>query len=153
MFAIVPPPFVVPYCTAKVNSLVCAPTMGWSGTPSASNPNPFTLGCVDVLNYKYGLLFYGTAAAAAAAAAPPFQGGTMCVAAPRKRTAVQFSGGSQTLQDCTGTFGYDMNARIQGGTDPNLVAGAEIFAQYWSRDPNSSFGSSLSDAIQFRIDP
>ena len=78
----------------------------------------------------------------------------MCVASPKRRTPPQHSGGScPPLQDCSGTFGYDMNAKIQGGTDPNLVAGMEVFAQYWSRDPNASFTTNLSDAIHFRIDP
>ncbi|MCK6446056.1 MAG: FG-GAP repeat protein [Planctomycetes bacterium] len=148
VFRLVPPPLVLAYCTAKPNSQGCAPTMAWTGFPSASNPNPFELTCSQVLNYKWGLLFYG-----AAAAAIPFQGGTLCVAPPIERTNVQFSWGSPSGADCTGTYTYDMNARIQSGLDPNLVAGAAGFAQYWSRDPADPFTTSLSNAIEFHIDP
>ncbi|MCC6405918.1 MAG: FG-GAP repeat protein [Planctomycetes bacterium] len=148
VFQLVPPPLVRAYCTAKPNSQGCAPTMAWTGFPSASNPNPFELTCSQTLNYKWGLLFYGTAEAAI-----PFQGGTLCVAPPIERTDVQHSGGSSTGSDCTGAFSYDMNARIQSGVDPTLVAGAAGFAQYWSRDPADPFTTSLSNAVEFHIEP
>ena len=149
VFRLVPPPPVLSYCSAKQNSQGCTPAMGWSGVPSASNPNPFLLSCANVINFKSGLLFYGLAPAAT-----PFQGGTLCIAAPIQRTAVQNSMGSfPPLADCTGNYSMDMNARIQSGLDPGLVAGAWAFAQYWSRDPAASFGTGLSDALQFQIAP
>ncbi|MBI5431838.1 MAG: FG-GAP repeat protein [Planctomycetes bacterium] len=148
VFEIVPPPTVLSYCTAKTNSQGCSPTMAWTGFPSASNPNPFDLTCAQVLNLKWGLLFYGMAPASF-----PFQGGTLCVAPPIERTTVQNSFGSGSGQNCTGTYTYDMNARIQSGLDPNLVAGAAGFAQYWSRDPADPFTTSLSNAVEFHIEP
>jgi hypothetical protein len=101
-----------------------------------------------VISQKSGLLFYSHAPAT-----KPFQGGTLCVKGPLKRLAPQNSGGSPNGADCSGAFAYDFNARIQSGLDPTLVAGAEVFAQFWSRDPQSPSQTSLSDAIRMLIHP
>jgi hypothetical protein len=47
----------------------------------------------------------------------------------------------------------DFNARIQSGIDASLIAGAEAFTQYWSRDPQSPSATSLSNALRFVINP
>jgi hypothetical protein len=136
------------YCNAKQNSQGCLPTMTFAGTPSVSSPSPYDLGAVLVLNQKSGLLFYGFAQAAV-----PFQGGTKCVAAPTRRTPLQSSGGNPPPDDCSGTYSYDFNARIQSGADPGLVPGADVYAQYWSRDPQSSSTTGLTNAVGFTIQP
>ena len=135
------------YCTAKLNSQTCTPEMAFSGVPSVSDPNPFDLTASGIVASKDGLLFYGTSAYD-----KPFQGGWLCVLPPIKRTAVQNAGG---FIPCEGTFGHDFNALIQGGGDPNLVVDAEVFAQYWYRDPAdpAGYGSGLTDACRFRIQP
>lgn len=149
VFQIVPPPFVQTYCTSKPNSLGCLPRIGWSGAPSASNPNPFLVTCDDVLGFVFGLAFYGPSANAV-----PFLGGTLCVGSPITRTALQHSGGNPPAGvDCSGSLATDMNAVIQAGTDPALVAGAHVFVQYWSRDPADAQTVSLSDALEFAILP
>ena len=149
VFELVPPPLVETYCTAKTNSLGCVPAMSWSGSPSASNPTPFRLQCAQVLNFKSGLLFYGYAPSAT-----PFQGGWLCVAPPLRRTPLQNSLGTVLpAADCTGAYSFDMNARIQSGTDALLVAGAQVWAQYWMRDPQAPSATALSDAVHFEIDP
>jgi hypothetical protein len=135
------------YCTAKVNSLGCASSMGFSGTPSASAATPFLLTASMVRNRQLGTLFYGFGAAA-----QPFQGGTLCVQPPVIRTALQNSGGTMLpAADCTGSFSFDFNALIQGGSNPNLVPGQDVFTQYWSRDPGDAFGTHLTDAVRFTI--
>ncbi|MBL8863164.1 MAG: choice-of-anchor B family protein [Planctomycetes bacterium] len=138
------------YCTAKLNSQGCAPAIGASGTPSASSPAAFTVTCVNVLNNKPGILIWGLQRAAT-----PFQGGTLCVAAPVRRTPLQVSGGNPPPGDCSGAFAFDFNALLQAGQEPALVPGARVVAQYWSRDPLDplGFGSSLSDALEFTIQP
>jgi hypothetical protein len=83
----------------------------------------------------------------------PFQGGTLCVKQPTHRTPIQNSGGSATGSDCTGYFNMDFNALIQSGIDPNLVAGAEVFCQYWSRDSASPSTTSLSNGLRFLVAP
>ena len=136
------------YCTAKVNSLGCTPSIGSSGFASYSNASPFLVTATNELNQKSGLLFYGTAASAT-----PFQGGFKCVATPTIRSVVQSSGGSAVGNDCTGSYSYDFNARIQALVDPQLVPGAEIFAQYWSRDPQSLSTTNLTAGVRFTIRP
>lgn len=63
------------------------------------------------------------------------------------------SGASASGADCTGSITFDVNARIQGGLDPTLVVGAEMFCQCWSRDPASPSQTSLSNALRFAVNP
>lgn len=136
------------YCTAKPNSLGCVPMIAHQGEPSATAPTPFDVTASQVLNQQFGLFFYGFAPALT-----PFQDGTLCVAPPIERTAIQHSGGNGAPADCSGTYGVDFNAWIQGGGDPALTAGATVYGQYWSRDPQSASTTGLSDAVQFTILP
>jgi hypothetical protein len=136
------------YCTAKTNSLGCLPAIGSTGTASYTNPAPFVVSASNELNQKAGLLFYGVSASSA-----PFQGGFKCVASPSIRTGIQSSGGSASGDDCTGSYAYDFTPRIQGFVDPQLVPGAEIFVQYWSRDPQSPSTTNLTAGLRFTICP
>ncbi len=70
---------------------------------------------------------------------------------PTRRTPLQNSGGSTTGTDCSGTFAFDLNSRIQAGSDPALVPGVFVYSQYWSRDPAASFASNRSNAIRLAI--
>jgi hypothetical protein len=136
------------YCTSKVNSLGCTPTMAWSGIPSTTNPLPFAIVALNEINNKNGLLFYGYQPNAL-----PFQGGTLCEGPPTRRTPAQNAGGNPPPNDCSGVFSYDFNQRIQSGIDPALVVGADVFCQWWARDPLSASTTSLSDALAFTIAP
>jgi hypothetical protein len=70
------------------------------------------------------------------------------------RLPMMFSSGNVGPTDCSGVFSYDFNARIRSGADAALVAGEDVFAQYWYRDPASSGGGiGMTDAVQFRICP
>lgn len=142
------PSYPSSYCTGKVNSLGCTPGMFYTGSASASAATPFTVRATNVLNQKSGLLFYGYGPNSS-----PFQGGVLCVKPPTLRSAVQNSGGSTSGSDCTGVLTLDFNQRIQGGVDPALVLGQEVFCQYWSRDPGSASTTSLSNALRFLINP
>lgn len=143
-----PPPTA--YCTSKTNSLGCAPAIGFSGTPDANAGSGFTISLGNTLNQKQGLLFYGTSGPHTGA----FQGGTLCVLPPTKRTPAQSSGGNPTpANDCSGAFAYDFNVRIASGIDPALVSGAHVWSQYWSRDPADFFTTNLSDGLRFFIFP
>ncbi len=134
------------YCSAQVNSQGCAPTMNWQGSPSVSSPQPFLVGVTNVINNKVGFVFYSVRTLET-----PFHGGTLCVGAPRRRTPIQPTGGTPPPDNCSGALSFDLNARIQNGLDPDLVAGAELFAQYWSRDPAFASHSNMSDALAARI--
>ncbi|MBI5433943.1 MAG: VCBS repeat-containing protein [Planctomycetes bacterium] len=143
------PPVV--YCTAKVNSIGCTPTIGWSGTPSASAGAGFFVTASNVLNNKSGLFFYSFNGQQAIA----FQGGTLCFKLPIKRTSLQGSGGNPPPNDCSGTYSIDFNAYIASGVDPALVAGAAFDGQYWARDPGFSppNNTSLTDALHVVLCP
>ncbi len=138
------------YCTAKTNSQGCLPVIAFTGTPSASSSAPFLITAAQLLNQVNGLLFYGYHTAST-----PFLGGTLCVAPPLHRTTVQNSGGSAVGIDCSGAYAFDFNAQIQSAIDLQLVVGAQVFAQYWSRDPGFSNPNNveLTDALVFQIEP
>ena len=138
------------YCTGKVNGLGCSPQIGVTGTPSASDPDPYDFRATNVLNRRNGLPFYGVNGPASA----PFFGGTLCVMPPLRRLAIQNSGGSPPpANDCSGQYLLDFNALIQGGTEPLLVPGQPVNAQWWTRDPlhPDGTGVGLTPAVQFVI--
>ncbi|MBL8802367.1 MAG: VCBS repeat-containing protein [Planctomycetes bacterium] len=136
------------YCSAKLNSQGCTPTVEALGTPSASVLAPFRIRARNVLNNKLGLLFYGFAPDAA-----PFQGGHLCVQQPLRRTPVQDSEGNLSPDDCSGLYSFDFNHHIRSGIDPLLGPGVAVYAQYWSRDPASPSTTGLTNAVSFVICP
>ncbi|MCE9592840.1 MAG: hypothetical protein K8S98_01495 [Planctomycetes bacterium] len=134
------------YCVAKTTSTGCVPAISTSGGPSASAGSGFAIECASIGVNKNGLLFYSTAGASNA----PYQGGVLCVKAPIKRSAPQNSGGTT---GCSGKYSIPFNALIASGQNPALVAGAQVWAQFWFRDPGDAFGTGLSDAVSFHICP
>jgi len=144
------PPPIFSYCTARVSSGGCTPSIGWSGVASASAAGGFSITLSQAPNQKAGLLVYGLNGPAS----QPFLGGLSCVAAPLVRTPTQWSGGNAVGADCSGAFSYDFNARIASGVDSSLTAGAVVHAQWRTRDPGNPAGSFLSsDAVRFVIAP
>ncbi len=137
---------ITTYCTAKLNSLACTPSITFEGGPSTSQPYPFVISASDVLNQRTSVLFYGSSPNAA-----PFKGGTLCVGAPVRRTPARSSGGSTGFSDCSGRPAIDFNERIQDGSDPALTAGAMVYAQWYYRDPAASFAIGLSNALSFVV--
>jgi hypothetical protein len=141
------------YCTSKTNSLGCSPSMVYSGLPSATLPTVFMINCAQVRNNKSGLLFYGVNGPASS----PFSGGTLCIAAPIRRTPVVSAGGTPApANDCSGIFAINFNAYAQSGVDPSLqVTGTVVNAQWWGRDPGfpAPNGTMLSNALEFVMCP
>jgi hypothetical protein len=136
------------YCQAQTNSQGCVPYIASAGTPSAAQLIAFRIKAFNVLNNKSGILFYGFAPQQT-----PFLGGALCVKTPLTRTAAQSSGGNPPPVDCSGVFSIDFNDRVRTAVDPLLIAGEEIFCQYWSRDPASPSTSNLTDALAFYLSP
>ena len=66
-----PGPDTPSYCTGKVNSSGCVPTIDSTGTPTATGPDDFLVTARDTLAGKPGLFFWGTTGPAAL----PFLGG------------------------------------------------------------------------------
>lgn len=131
------------YCTGKVNSLGCTPTVSYVGTASKSAGN-MTVLCGNVISQKNGLMFWGFGQTAA-----PFQGGVLCVNPPLIRTPIASSGGSASGADCSGAyaFTFDTAYTTQWSVDP----GDTVFAQFWMRDPQSPSTTGLSNALKFTV--
>jgi hypothetical protein len=134
------------YCTAKVNSAGCTPSIGSTGSPSASAGSGFVVKTINVLDNKFGLYFYSKTGPNNA----PFQGGFLCGQVPLVRTMVQNSGGTPP---CNASYIIGFNAYIASGKDLALVAGQDVWIQAWGRDPASPSTTSLSDALSFTICP
>ncbi len=143
------------YCAAKLNSLGCLPAIAFSGSPNATSGSGFMIRCTNVRNSKIGLLFYGVSGRSAL----PFQGGTLCVGAPIKRTGATNSGGTPLpASDCSGVYAIDMNQFAASSGPPTplpelRVAGTTVQCQWWGRDPGfaSPNNSTLSNAIEFVV--
>ena len=139
----VPAPVV--YCSAKVNSLGCTPTLGSSGVSSATHASGFTVTASNVLNQKLGLWYYSLAGRDRT----PFAGGLRCVAPPLHRTPSGSTGGNPLPNDCSGSSSIDMNAfalgMIGGNPSPVLTQpGHTVRMQFVSRDPGFAPPDNLS---------
>jgi hypothetical protein len=153
-FTFSPAPSCAPhvFCTAGTTSNGCVPSIGWTGTPSASSTSGFTIRVNALEGLKTGLIFYGIDNSGFAPA--PWSSGSsfMCIKQPVQRTAVQNSGG--TLNGCDGVLTLDWNA--YRATHPSAIgspfaAGQHVFAQGWFRDPPSPKGTMLSNALEFGV--
>ena len=144
------------YCTAKTNSLGCTPTISSTGAPFAANTSGFVVSGSQVRNNKNGLLFYG---ANTGQAATSFQGGTLCVKTPIKRTQAVNSGGNPLpANDCSGVYSIDMNAFAYQAGPPIppavlQIAGTTMNVQFWGRDPGFSApnNTTLTDGLEYII--
>jgi len=140
---------VTPYCTAKVNSQGCTPAIGSSGGATLTGPDDFHVTAASVINQSNGLMFWGLAPDGR-----PFMGGTLCVAAPVVRTAVQSSGGTPgPTVDCSGTYDhfFSQAEMAAAGFGPGTI----FYAQYWQRDVTHPDGTGvgLTDALAVTVCP
>ncbi|MFM7296050.1 MAG: hypothetical protein ACKO4Q_02375 [Planctomycetota bacterium] len=137
-----------PYCSAKLNSLSCAPSIAATGLPSLTTSNPLRVSASLMLNQKAGLLFWGRAGGSV-----PYYGGTLCVRPPVTRTPIQQSGGLSAGLDCSGTYAFDFTPAYMA--QKGLTSGDTVYAQWWSRDPGftGSLAVSLSNALEFDVTP
>ena len=143
-----------PYCIAKPTSNGCNPVIGSSGTPSATAGNGFFVNATQMINNKNCLLFYGTTGQASV----PFQGGTLCVATPIKRTPGTNTLGNPPPNDCSGVPQIDMNLFASGGLGGTplpalLIQGTVVNCQWWGRDPGFAApnNTQLSDGLEYTV--
>lgn len=142
-------PVPATYCTGKLNSVGCLPSMASSGVMSLSVGNDdFHAYSQSSLNNTNGMLLWSVGPNAV-----PFFGGTLCVAPPIMRTGLQNSGGSATGIDCTGSFSFHFSRAYASSV--GVTPGERIYCQYWSRDPGYSPPNnvSLTNGLSFTVCP
>ena len=134
------------YCTAKVASPGCIPSIGSSGTPSLSSSD-FVVHCSEVVSQQFGLLIWGRAEVNL-----PLNGGTLCIGNGLRRTPVSSSFGLGS-NNCSGRLELSMDSAFLNAS--GMLVGEDIFCQWWFRDPgffpNPPIG--LSDGLRFRVVP
>jgi len=136
------PSGVISYCTAKVNSCGSLPTIGSSGTPSATARSGFLVSCSNARasapnNLKNGVLIYSVTGSSGM----PFFNGFLCVAPQVKRTITLPPAVPGTVGLCDAEHQIDFNAFTQGlipgqaTPDPALEQPCQrVFAQWFARD-------------------
>ncbi len=141
----------IAYGTPVPHSYGCGVTVTSSGTPSISDPNPFTITANNVINQSLGTMWFSQNAAFT-----PFVGETLLLAPPVFSTVSMASNGNTVPpHDCSGSFSFDFNALLDSGTMPFLTAGTTINVQFTYRDsvdPNGT-GMGLSNGLRFTICP
>lgn len=149
-FVIAPPTQQTTYCTARTNSLGCAPVIGSVGYASASASRGFVVRATEVINNSNGMLVWSLSARAAL----PFHGATLCVAPPIYRTPVLNSGHKITVPvACQAVWERDLN-QWWHDTVP-LPAGVTVRCQWYGRDPGYSApnDAQTSNALEFVLRP
>lgn len=137
------------YCQAKPSSLGCLANMSTSNPnlQPISNANNYSVVLEDAQPQKPGVFFTTTMGPNDL----PFNGGTLCLLSPLKRSSIVFSGG--TVGVCNGSFSRVINdgQAIQTGAGFDAGPGGTSYVQAWHRDPdlNDGFNVALSNAIQF----
>ncbi|MCC6408954.1 MAG: PD40 domain-containing protein [Planctomycetes bacterium] len=134
------------YCTPKTNSSGSTPFIGWNGAPLATGNDSFFLFASGVLPAKAGLFFWSRGSASI-----PFGGGTLCLAPPIVREAVQVSGAVGALD--AGCYTHHFS-HAEMSTHA-VVAGDTLYGQFWSRDPGFTPPNNigLTGAVQFTVLP
>lgn len=137
------------YCTAKVNSQGCLPELAFTGTPTLTGPDDFFFTATNLINGQFGLAFWGLSEGNM-----PLLGGTLCVGGSLNRLVPRNTlGGGVPGTTCDGLISQNFLQATM--IDNNLIAGTEVFAQIFYRDPlhPDGTGAGLSEGIRFIICP
>ncbi len=148
--AFVPDTQQTTYCTAKTNSLGCAPAISADGFPSPAASSGYVLRATNVRNQSAGALTFGISGRAAL----PFGGGINCIVPPRQRTPISSSGGSPaSTPNCSGAWQLDFNTWMSQYY--TLPPGTTVQAQWFGRDQGFAAPNNwtLSAAIEFVVRP
>ncbi|HVS18007.1 MAG TPA: trypsin-like peptidase domain-containing protein [Planctomycetota bacterium] len=139
-------PNPVVYCSPKVSSNLCVPTIGATGSASLSNPSSFVITTTQMESQVTGIGIFGTGGQAAV----PFQGGLLCVGGVVNRLPGKFTGGATP---CAGSFSYTLGDVLLHPAGGSLTVGMQFQMQSWTRDLGDPFGSSLSAGLDTVICP
>lgn len=137
---------ITPFCTAKLSSEGCLPSIDYTGYPAMAGTHEFNIVCNEVSPKTKAVLFYGRAQYGA-----PFQGGLLCTNVMIKRTPITSAPQTSSGAPCSSALLFDFNAWILSGNDPFLMPGDIIYAQWWMRDPGSFTKTGLSDALEIQL--
>jgi hypothetical protein len=134
------------YCTGKITSNFCGPTMSAAGQASLSLPAFFSVSCTQMDPNVTGLIFFGTSGPAST----PFQGAFLCVNPPTTRLPGKSTAGAGA---CAGSLTYTLSDFLATPAGPSIVVGSQVHCQAWARDTADPFGTSLSDGLRFDVCP
>lgn len=122
---LVPPPGPRFYCQPKATTAFLSGFLTYDGDASASAGQGFLLIATQLApNLSVASQVVWFAYSVQGPASVPFSGGTLCLAPPIARLAGPAQGGASRI---------DFNTFIASGGDPALVAGAQVWAQAFSR--------------------
>lgn len=143
----------VVYCTSGTSSTGCVPSICASGVASGSSGSGFHISISGLDGERTGLILYGISGPFAAPWSTT-SSSYRCVKTPSQRMGTQNSGG--TAGACDGVLTEDWNAFL--ATHPNalgqpFVGGETVWASGWYRDPPASKASSLTNGIEFYVQP
>jgi len=143
---------VATYCTSGVSSNGCSASMFASGVASASATSGFSVAATQVEGQRQSLFFYGVSGRTGL----PWgsTGSFLCVKPPVQRTVLLNSGGS--VGQCDGAVQFDWLAFVSatpGALGAPFQVGDVVNTQVWYRDPPSSNGTQLSNALEFTLVP
>lgn len=138
------------HCVGTATSLGCVPQMTWTGSPSISGPDNFTLTCREVVPNVAGLLILSPTPGFT-----PFGPGRLCFTGQIRRRPVQVSmnaGGTPT--GCS-TYVFTDHLSQAYLASQGFTVGTTVYCQYVSRDggfapPNNL---SLSQGLRFTVLP
>lgn len=134
------------YCADSASGDGCLGRLAWSGSPTLSGPDDFRISVQDVSSQRNGLFFWGLADTSI-----PFQGGTLCVAPPLRRTPVSSTRAQQGPNPCLGSIDHAFTQVDMASA--GLTPGTRGYGQFWIRDPLSSSGSTLSPGTWWTVSP
>ncbi len=141
------------YCTAGTSSNGCVPSIGATGSASASAASGFSIDVTQLEGQKQGLVLYGVNGRASVAWSAG-SSSVLCVKTPVQRMGLAASGG--TFGQCDGQFNVDWSAwsaAHPGALGQPFAAGEIVNAQAWYRDPPAPKGTQLSAALEFVLAP
>lgn len=147
--ATIPPDAPVNYCVAKASTAGCLASMSTTGpnlTPT-SGANDYSVVVSGAQGQRPGIFLTTTTGPASI----PFQGGTLCIASPIKRSFINFTAGTNGA--CDGSFSRlinDGNLLPPAGTGFDAGPGTTSYIQAWYRSPGlgDGFDIALSDGIE-----
>lgn len=134
------------YCTAKISTNLCAPSIAASGSPSIAGAANFHVVTTVMEAGVTGLDFFGTTGQAST----PFQGGILCIGGTVNRLPGKNTGGAAA---CTGSLDYTLADVLVHPAGGSVGVGTTLNLQSWSRDLGDVFGSSLSNAVEVVVCP